>query len=303
MKSMKIGKIYICVLVLLVAFTLVGCGASKDSVAGNAITNPDSNFTGQEITEDTEEISQNLPEDRKLIQRASMRIETEDLDTLIANIEKRISELDGYVENFNVQNGSTYDNKRYRSANMTIRIPVKSFNSFIEKVDELSNVVSSQKTVEDITLDYVATESRMKALQAEEARLLKFMSQADTMDSLITVEKRLTEVRAELETVTSALRVLENQVNYSTIDLSINEVTEYTDVTEPETMWQRMGGGFKKSLKNIGNFFKELFVFVVAASPYLVMFVIVPLCIVFGIITIRRKRNKNKSQEDTKNCD
>lgn len=298
MKKFNAQKIFICMFVFLIAFALASCGKGMDSFAENNA--PGGNYTNEEIASDSETTTSDLPEDRKLIQKVNMSVETEDLDKLLSNLDKRIAELGGYVETSNIENGSAYSNHRFRSATMTIRIPAKSFNSFINKVSELSNVVSSQKTVEDITLNYVATEGRMKALQAEEARLLQFMAKAETMNDLLTVEKRLTEVRAELETVTSALRVYDNQVNYSTINLTINEVKEYTDVTEPETVWQRISTGFVNSVKNIVNFFKELFIFLVVASPYLILLAIVPVTIIIIIKLNNRKRikaNKNNKKE------
>lgn len=295
MKFTATRKIFICVLIFLISLALAGCGAAKGSISDNMM--PGEGFSNEEIVKDSETISSNLPDDRKLIQKINMCVETENIDTLISKLEKRISELGGYVESSNIQNGSAYNNVRYRNATMTIRIPAKSFDLFITKVGELSNVVSSQKNIEDITLNYVATEGRMKALQAEEKRLLDFMSEAETMSDLLTVEKRLTEVRAELETVTSTLRVYDNQVNFSTVNLTLNEVKEYTDVTEPETLWQRISDGFIKSLKNIGNFFKELFVFLIVASPYLILIALIPISI---IVIIRLKRRKKINTNDKK---
>ena len=297
MKKFNAQKIFICMFVFLIAFALASCGKGMESVADNKT--PGGNYTNEEIASDSETASSDLPEDRKLIQKVNMFVETENLDALLSGLDKRISELGGYIEKSNIENGSAYSKQRYRSASMTIRIPAKSFNSFVTKVGEISNVVSSEKTVDDITLSYVATEGRMKALQAEETRLLQFMAKAETMNDLLTVEKRLTEVRAELETVTSALRVYDNQVNYSTINLTIDEVKEYTDVTEPETVWQRISTGFVKSVKNIVNFFKELFIFFVVASPYLILLAIVPVTIIIIIKVKHRKNSKVNTTDKT----
>jgi len=211
----------------------------------------------------------------------------------LQQIDTRIAELGGYVENSSVENGSAYSGRRYRSANITVRIPAKDLDSFIDKVGQITNIVSSQKRVEDVTLSYVATESRMKALQTEETRLLELMAKAETMDDLLTVEKRLTQVRTELEQVTSALRVFDNQVDYATIHLSISEVKEFTEVTEPETVWERIGVGFKRSLKGVGNFLEELFVFLIVAIPYLVLIAVIALG-VWLIVRHRRKGKKNR---------
>lgn len=296
MKKIKFRKLSVLLLVLLISLTFVGCAAENKGNSFSDSASSSNPLENEIVTEDSSNDSSDLPEDRKLITTVNMSVETEDLDVVLAQIEKRTKELEGYIGNTNVQNGSTYDNNRYRSATITVRIPAKSLNSFLDKVGEISNVVSSQKTVDDVTLTYVATESRKKALEAEEERLLEFMKQAKNLDELLTIEKRLTEVRSELETVNSALRVFDNQVNYATINLNIDEVKEYTETKEPETVWERIGTGFKKSMKNIGNFFKELFVILAVGSPYIVITALVPIIIITSIKLKNRKNRKEKEE-------
>ncbi len=292
---MKLRKLLAFILSVLLLLSFAGCGAASNKAEDSGMMAPgamgDDYMVKEESSADTESSSA-LPENRKLIQTVHMNVETEDLDAVLGQVEDRIAELDGYIENSNVQNGSAYSGRRYRSAYLTIRIPAKDLDAFIDKVGDITNIVSSRKTVEDVTLSYVATESRMKALQTEEARLLELLAQAEAMDDLLTVQARLTDVRTELEQVTSALRVFDNQVDYATIHLDVEEVTEYTEVTEPETIWQRIAAGFKKSLKSLGNFFKELFVFLIVASPYLVLIAAIAVGSGFLVRSILRKRKK-----------
>ena len=42
-------------------------------------------------------------------------------------------------------------------------------------------------------------------------------------------------------------------------------------VEEPESVWDRMGTGFMNTLEGVGEFFKELAVFLVAGSPVIVL--------------------------------
>ena len=296
---MNVRKIFAYVLCVLLLLGMTACGAEKDYApnVGDAVED-DGYVTKEEGAVDTESSSA-LPENRKLIQTAYIDAETENLDAVLQQLDARIAELGGYIENSNVRNGSAYSGKRYRSADITVRIPAKDLDSFIDKVSGLSNIISSRKTVEDVTLNYVATESRVKALQTEETRLLELLAKADSLDDLLTVEERLTEVRTELEEVTSTLRVLENQVDYATLHLTVSEVTEFTDTTEPETMWQRIGDGFVKNLKGVGTFLENVFVFFVTASPYILLIVVPPLA-VFLIIrhSIRKKKQKAAKQQE-----
>lgn len=279
---MKIRKAIVWILCLLLLAGLAGCSAPVEQMTGNGNGAPNDYIVKEDSALDGENSSA-LPNNRKFIQTVTMKVETDNLDTVLQQVNNRIAQLGGYIENSNVQNGSAH-----RSAAITVRVPAKDVNAFLDKVGEITNIVSSQQKVEDITLNYVATESRMKALQAEETRLLELMAKAETLNDLLTVEKRLTEVRTELEEVTSALKVMENQVDFATIHLSITEVKEFTEVTEPESVWERIGKGFVKSLKNVGNFFVEVFVFGVVALPYLVLIAIIPIVILL-IFKIKKK--------------
>lgn len=292
---MKIRRLIAWLLCALIFLGLAGCGKAdsyiENGVAGDYIAK-------EEVSTDAEN-SSGLPENRKLIQTVNMQAETENLDTVLQQIDARIAELGGYVESSNIQNGSAYEGSRYRSASITVRVPAKDLDAFIDKVGQVTNIVSSRKTVEDVTLSYVATESRMKALQTEETRLLELMAKAETMNDLLTVEKRLTEVRTELEQVTSALRVYDNQVDYATIHLSVSEVKEFTEVTEPETVWQRIGAGFKKSLKGVGNLLEEFFVFLIVSLPYLALIGVMAL-IVWLFVRLSYRRTNKKNEKETK---
>ena len=293
---MKIRNIIIWILCVLLLFGLTGCGKAGNSGVSNEMAGD--HIAKEEIGTDAESSSQ-LPENRKLIQTVNMQVETENLDTVLQQIDSRIAQLGGYTEASNIQNGSAYSGKRYRNASITVRIPAKKLDAFVDQVSEVSNIVSSRKTVEDVTLSYVATESRMKALQAEESRLLELMTKAETLNDLLTVEKRLTEVRTELEKVTSALRVYDNQVDYATIHLYISQVKVYTEVEE-QTVWQRIGTGFKKSLKGVGKFLEELFVFLIVSIPYLVLIGAIAFAVVLIVRLSSRKAKKKRTKAELK---
>ena len=141
----------------------------------------------------------------------------------------------------------------------------------------------------------------MLALQTEEARLLELMEKAETMSDLLEIEARLTDVRYELESTTSQLRVYSNQVDYATIHLSIEQVQEYTPVEE-ETLWQRISGGFMSSLKSVGEGIVDFFVWVIVSLPYLVIWgaVLAVVIIIFKkkkIKLFRRKKKEEKGEE------
>lgn len=275
-------------MVLLLLLSLTACGGSSKAPMENAAADraPAMMENGM-LTTDSASGAVALPEDRKLIRTISMDAETEELETLLTALEEKIAELGGYVENREVYNGSAYATRRYRHADLTIRIPADKVDGFVEHVSGASNVVSSREDIDDVTLTYVDTESRVKALETERDRLLELMEQAQTMSDLLEIEGRLTEVRYELESVASRLKTLDNQINYATVYLNISEVQEYTPVVE-KTAWQRITEGFVDSLEGIWDGAVEAFIWVLANSPYLVVFAAAG----FGVSVLLRKRKK-----------
>ena len=275
---MKVRKFVSILLMLLLLLGLTACGSSAKAPAENMAYDKaemeaaPAEKPGAGLTTDSQDSSASLPTDRKLIRNIYIEAETEDLTALTDALTTRIAALGGYVETREVYNGSTYASRRYRHADLTIRIPAENVDGFVEHVKGASNVVSSNESIDDVTLTYVDTESHVKALETEQERLLALLAKTDNLKDILTLEERLTKVRFELERYASRLRALDNQVTYATIQLSVLEVKEYTPVVEEEpTVWQRVSQGFTRSLKDIGEGFTDFFVWFTVNSPYLLI--------------------------------
>lgn len=296
---MKMKQMLSLVLVtILVLGCFAGCGAS--SVQGEAAGDSEwYNGVYDKVQEQSSEVSGTANEgntsaaqNQKLIRTMEIEAETDDLDALLGALDSRISALNGYVENRVVRNGGSSSTRRYRYADLTIRIPAQSLDAFVEHIEGASNVVYHQESADDVTLSYVATQSRITALETEQTRLLELLAKAESMNDLLLIEERLTDVRTELEEVTSRLRLYDNLVNYGTVNLSVTEVQEFTVVDE-ETVWQRISTGFVDSVQGLWDGITEVFVFVVVYSPYLLVWAAVILVAVFIIRRSAKKRRKS----------
>lgn len=231
--------------------------------------------------------------DRKLIRRITLNAETEDMDSLLTAVDSKVAELGGYVESRDIRSGSDYASyKQSRYARLTIRIPAEKLDAFVSHVGNVSNVTDTGETSEDVTLSYVATESRMKALQAEEERLLALIDEAKDLTELLQLDGRLTEVRTELEQVTSQLKLYDNLVDYGTVSLEITEVQTLTPVEEP-SFWERITDGFTQNMKNMGNILKELTIFMISMIPYLIPVAVILVAVVLIVkLTARKKKSR-----------
>ena len=277
---------------LLITTLFAGCGGSANGSYESAIGSAPQDGLADYESGSTETVT---PPGQKLIRTLYLNAETDNMDALLSQVDTKIAELGGYVESREVYNGTTYSGSTSRSADLTIRIPADKLNAFIDHIEGASNITSNRETTEDVTLNYVATESRITALETEQARLLELLAQAATMEDLLQIESRLTEVRTELEQVKSTLRVYDNLVDYGTIHLSISEVIEYTKPA-PVSAWDRIGTGFMDSLEGLGNVFVEIFIFLVSNLPVLLFLAIIAVAILFVIKRHKKKKTPKKPE-------
>ena len=297
------------ILALLLALTmLAGCGASSSpamkqeaAMEDFAVAEPAATMAATEaggaLTSASNSVTQEASPEQKLIKRVHMESETEDLEALLPQLLAEISSLGGYVESQEVYNGSSYSSSRYRNAWLTIRVPAEKLDSLVAQVKGTSNVVSYNESVEDVTLTYVDMETRILSLETERDRLLELMDQAESLSDLLEIEARMTQVRGSLESITAQLKVLENQVSYATVELYINQVKVYTEVEE-QTVWQRIGSGFTKNLKNIGEDLVDFFVWAVTYSPQLILWAAIITAVVIILRRSLRKRKVKKAPRE-----
>lgn len=289
---MKIRQI---IALLVLVCILVGCGGVAADTEMSMSSNGKYDGIYEELDPAEVEGGAELT-DQKLITTVEVNAETEDLDALMAQLPGQIAALGGYIEYQDTYYGSSYAGVRHRSANLTVRIPAQKLGEFLLHVEGVSNVVSKQQSQENVTLQYVDTESRVAALTAERDRLLELMEQAGDLSDLLKIEERLTEVLYELESTTAQLRKLDNQVSYATVVLYVDEVRSFTE-TQAQTVWQRIGSGFPENLRSIGDGLADFFVWLVTYSPQLIAIAVGAFLIVR---TGRRavKRRKAKKMEE-----
>ena len=240
------------------------------------------------------EIAQPAETNRKLIRTFDINIDTKEFDSVLVGIQQKVQELGGHIEQSSLDGGSAYYHSYNRYSNMTVRIPSDKLDGFVENVKETANVTYISESTEDITLKYVDTESRKIALETERDRLLELLEKAETVEDIITIESRLSEVRYQLEAYASKLRTYDNQVDYSTVHISISEVDRETKV-EPKTFWEEVKEEFSDTIYDLGRGFKNFAIWLLGSSPVIVLWVAVIAAAVLAVKTVGKKRRLKKA--------
>lgn len=245
-----------------------------------------------------EENSAALTSQDKIIRTFYMELETQEFDALITRLDSEMDRLNGYVETSKISGRSFYNKEGARVASITVRIPRDRVDEFVGVVDENANVINKQESTENVTLKYADIESRKKSLQIEQERLFVLLEKADTLDSIVTLESRLSEIRYELQNYETTLRTYDNKVEYSTVTLSIQEVEKLSPKVEiKQTVGTRIANGFNETMYNISEGLKNFFVWFVVNLPYLLIWTV----IIAAVVLIIRKLVKRMGEDHKKN--
>ena len=248
----------------------------------------------------------------KIIYTANVDLETLEFEETISALYKLIEANGAFIETSSVS-GTNYNAKyyygysSYRTAYFTIRVPKENFSGLTGALSSIGNVTQSRTSADNITASFLDTESRLKAYRTEESNLLEMMEKADTVEDMITIQDRLSWIRYEIESLTSQLKNWQNRVDYSTLNLNITEVKEYTE--EPvieKTFGEEIRDGFNSSVKWLKQALRDIVVFIVSSLPVLVLpiIILIPAAIILIIVLLsvksRKKKKARKAEAESK---
>ncbi|MCR4728819.1 MAG: DUF4349 domain-containing protein [Lachnospiraceae bacterium] len=239
---------------------------------------------------------------RKRIVNYNLNVETEDFDNLLAALQQRVNFYGGYFESIDTNNGSYYYDKNYgnqRYSYINIRIPSNKAEEFVNFVGENANITSKGLSSQDITLNYVDTESKRNTYKIELERLLALLEKAETIEDIITLEDRIAMVRYKLESMESQLRTYDNLVDYTQVYLYISEVKQYTE-PKPETFGEKISKAFKDGWRDFKEGCEDFAINFVNNIPGIIIFVIFAAVGVTVIVIVVKKVRRKLSKSEAK---
>lgn len=323
-------KVISFLLVLVIALSLCACGSSSGDMrasyspaaapayedgywempAEEAVEYEAAGFAvngAAAYTKDSDSISSTTSETPtenpdKIIYSSDVTVETTDFEGSLNDLDELIAEYGGWVESSSVNGANFYNRSRgyvsNRSANYTIRIPSNRFDALMNSLSTLGNVPYTHTYTENVTTQYYDAQARLKAYQTQETRLLEMMEVAESVEDIILLEDRLTELRYQIESIQSNLNNWDRRVSYSTVYLSLQEVQEYTPEVETKlTYGQKLGRALKDGLSSVADFFKDFFLWFVEALPTLLIIAAVITLIVVLVNKSSKKRKIKKQQK------
>ncbi|MBL0329058.1 MAG: DUF4349 domain-containing protein [Bacteroidetes bacterium] len=216
----------------------------------------------------------------KIKKTADVDISVEDYKVARAAIDKIVKTGNGYISGENEQN-STYS----ISNAMTIRVANKDFDAMVSNLAGVASHVNSKNVyMEDVTAEFVDITARLKTKKEVEKRYLELLQKAVKVTDILEVEEHLRGIREEIEAKEGQLKLLNDQVAFSTINLNFTQSFEYTPQDEP--------GFFGRMGKAFGNGWKGFLSFVIGLVYVWPLWLILGLTTYFVVKFIKKKLKK-----------
>lgn len=238
-----------------------------------------------------------------LIYTCTLKIDTLDYETSVNTFRQMLNNAGGFVEKEKYSDGLSSqeyyieDSEKTKSYNATVRVPQNQYETFLSGAGQLGDVRSKESNVENVNQEYTDLGTSLGIYEAKEKRYIKMLADITDDKHAISIEKELTELQIKIAQIKTRMNEIKTDVNYSTIKLTIREVSKYEETPEKtDTFMQRLGATIKDTFKTFLLFMETLLFFIIRISPYAIIILLILLLVLF-----LQKRNKMKSskEEDT----
>lgn len=175
-------------------------------------------------------------EERKRIKTGYLEMIVDDTAESTRVIKGRLNAVDGWISAENTDGSWVY---------LTLRVPAADFDAFIDGMEGLGKVVQRRVDVTDVTDQYVDLEERIRNKTILRDRYRAYLDRSADIEEILQVERALSDVTYEIESLQGSLKSLDRRVVFSTLDLTLRPpIKETVGNTLPDfrSAFARVGG-------------------------------------------------------------
>ena len=240
------------------------------------------NASGDLTTASTGDYSQ------KLIRTYYYSFETLDFDASMSFITDKVTAYGGYMES-----SYTYGSD-CRDSSLTIRIPSDRADAFISETGSIGEKTEESMSTEDVTLEYYDVTARLESLEAQRQRLLELMEKAENLADIASISSQLSDVEYDINSYTTRLRVYDNQIDYVTFHINLQEVEQISVVSE-DSFFTRIQKGLSSNCSGLLYNLEDLLVWLITMLPYLIVWALVIFLLFLAVRRVLRRRAVKKA--------
>ena len=269
--------------IILIAFLVASCAPkSAEQIDAMMLSKIDKKEASQPLknTAESDVIK------KKIIKDGRLGMDVKNLSASKTNIDTIVRNLGGYYDNESLSNNdfaTAYDLK--------IRIPSDKFEILIEKIESGEGEVSYKEIdARDVTEEFIDLETRLGNKQKYLTRYQELLRNAKNIKEILDIEEKIRVLEEEIESTTGRLKYLNDQVNYSSLELNISQKKAFK-YTPP--FRQNFFEKLKQSLSRGWYGFVDLFFFLLSNWAVLIL-----LAVLIWLWIKYRKRRKSKKQKE-----
>lgn len=235
-------------------------------------------------------------EERLVIKNAEMRVSVADPTEAMQAVTQLAKRLGGFVVTSESQSANNASGG-YKSAWISIRIPTAKLDDALQAIRDLAadgkdGVLSESVSGQDVTADFVDSQSRIRNLEAAENQLMTLMENTSDLEQTLRVFKELTRTRQEIEVLKGHVKYLQEAASMSMISATF--VAEASLKPIEIGGWKPQGTA-KESLQTLINIGQKIIDFLIRFSIVCLPFLI-PLGIgLFFLIRALKKRREKEA--------
>ena len=244
--------------------------------------------------------------EEKLVYHCDMSIETTDYAASLQGIRDIIDRYHAIIQSENESDDSYdwyYEDYCKTSGTLRnyieIRVPSADYQNFLNELDGVGKVISKSTSVDNISQEYYDTSVQIEALEVQEKNLLAMLEECDSIEDMITVQDRLTEVTYQLNKLKTHLRGMDTDVAYSYVNINLTEVMEYRqdDSTMKNTFLTRLKKTFVSTWTGFLKFLEVALFAVIHLIPYAILAALIYLLICKPLKKWKQKRRQKKEEK------
>ncbi|MGZ4428458.1 MAG: DUF4349 domain-containing protein [Nocardioidaceae bacterium] len=153
---------------------------------------------------------------RKVISTGRVTLVSNDIARAREQIDRMLATFGGFVSGEQTTNDR---HGRAQSSTLQLRVPAADFERAMGSFKRFAKVRSAHSETEDVTTQVIDVQARVLTERATLHKLRKFLLQTSNVDQMIQIESEISTREADLASLTSQQRYLDDQTQLSTIDV------------------------------------------------------------------------------------
>ena len=231
------------------------------------------------------------PIERKIVTNVDMNVRVDDVNEAMDEVTRLVETTGGFVVSV------TRSEDEFESyAFMSFRVPSNNLEVTLSRVRDLSERVEREnRSSQDVTTEFVDVEARLGNLRAAEQQLMVLFERSGKVSDVLEVQRELTNVRGEIESLQGRLNYLSQTTATSLVSVWFHPTTDPAPIADPGWSPSETVRSATRGLASFGRWLVDVVITVAIFSPVWVPIVVIILALVLWDQR-RQRRNAEKAK-------